>query len=126
MAKKCYAVDLDGTLAKYDGWDGFRTIGDPIPMMMTRVKKWLSQGITVIIFTARASNPKFIPPVEKWLESNGLPKLKITNKKTPNMTRFYDDRAVQIKRNTGEIIGNENIIGENLYADKLQEMYLNK
>lgn len=126
MAKKCYAVDLDGTLAKYDGWDGFKTIGDPIPLMMDRVKKWISQGIKVVIFTARASNPKHIPHIEQWLESNGLYNLEITNIKTPNITRIYDDRAIQVKRNTGEIIGKENLIGENLTTYKLQNIYLNK
>jgi hypothetical protein len=126
MAKKCYAVDLDGTLAKYDGWNGFKTIGDPIPLMLNRVKMWIKQGIRVVIFTARASNPKYIPAIEQWLESNGLPKLKITNVKTPDITRIYDDRAVQVKRNTGELMGNENIIGENLTSEKLQDIYLNK
>ena len=31
------AVDLDGTLARYDGWKGIDHIGDPIPLMVSRV-----------------------------------------------------------------------------------------
>jgi len=46
-------VDLDGTLAKYDKWIGVHHIGDPIPLMVDRVKEWLRQGITVKVFTAR-------------------------------------------------------------------------
>lgn len=37
-------VDLDGTLAHYDGWKGADHIGEPIPAMVERVKQWLSEG----------------------------------------------------------------------------------
>lgn len=46
-------VDLDGTLAYYDGWKGEHHIGDPIPEMLDRVKGWLEQGYEVRIVTAR-------------------------------------------------------------------------
>lgn len=46
-------VDLDGTLAEYNGWQGIDHIGKPIPKMVNRVKKWLSEGVQVKIFTAR-------------------------------------------------------------------------
>lgn len=35
-------VDLDGTLAEYHGW-GNGEIGDPVPAMLERVKKWLAE-----------------------------------------------------------------------------------
>ena len=44
-------VDLDGTLAKYGIWDG--SIGEPIPLMVERVKIWIALGVEVKIFTAR-------------------------------------------------------------------------
>jgi hypothetical protein len=50
-------VDLDGTLAKYDGWRGSDHIGEPIEPMLKRVQEWLEQGLTVKIFTARAYCP---------------------------------------------------------------------
>jgi hypothetical protein len=50
-------VDLDGTLAHYDGWKGADHIGAPIPAMVERVKGWLAEGKTVKIFTARAYCP---------------------------------------------------------------------
>ena len=34
-------VDLDGTLAHYDGWKGIEHVGPPIPAMLARVKYWL-------------------------------------------------------------------------------------
>ena len=33
-------VDLDGTLAEYHGWQGIEHIGEPIPKMMARVRRW--------------------------------------------------------------------------------------
>jgi len=46
-------VDLDGTLARYEGWKGADHIGAPVPAMLARVKEWRSNGIEVRIFTAR-------------------------------------------------------------------------
>ena len=124
MSKECYAVDLDGTLAEYTGWQGNEFIGKAIPSMISMIKQWIQDGIEVIIFTARATDPKNIPAIEKWLERNDLPKLKITNIKTPDIARIYDDRAVQVRKNTGELLGDQDIIGERLVS-KLYEMYFN-
>lgn len=118
MTTKCYAVDLDGTLAHYDGWKGPDHIGDPIPMMLDKVKGWLDKGIVVKIFTARADDPTTIPPIKKWLKKVGLPDLEITNKKDQTMERFYDDRAVRVKKNTGQTIGENMIVNE--YLIRLQ------
>lgn len=46
-------VDLDGTLAHYSGWQGIDHIGAPIAPMVERVKRWLAEGRSVKIFTAR-------------------------------------------------------------------------
>jgi hypothetical protein len=48
-------VDLDGTLAKYDTWNGPIAIGDPVVPMVERVKRWLAEGRDVRIVTARVS-----------------------------------------------------------------------
>jgi hypothetical protein len=47
------AVDFDGTLARYDGWFGPDHLGEPIPAMVDRVKKWIAEGREVRVFTAR-------------------------------------------------------------------------
>ncbi len=97
-------VDLDGTLAHYDEWKGFDHIGKPIPKMMNRVKRWIKQGKKVVIFTARADNgKKAIDPIKQWLKDNGLPDLEVTNIKTPDIQQFWDDRAIHVKANTGEV-----------------------
>lgn len=101
--KSWLGVDLDGTLAKYDSGN-FRqnVIGDPIPKMLTRVKKWLAEGKTVKIMTARAADPESIPAIKEWLKKHGLEDLEITNKKDKDMIELWDDRAIQVVENTGE------------------------
>ena len=95
-------VDLDGTLARYDGWYGPAHIGEPIESMVERVHKWIAEGVEVRIFTARASVPEYVPFVEKWLKKNGLPPLKVTNVKDFKMIVLWDDRCVEVGTNTGE------------------------
>lgn len=96
-------VDLDGTLAYHDKWGGIEQIGKPIPKMLERVKKWISKGKTVKIFTARAAEgPEAIKYVEDWLEENGIGGLEVTNKKDFKLMELWDDRVIQVKKNTGE------------------------
>lgn len=97
-------VDLDGTLAYYDGWRGPEHIGPPIPKMVERVKEWQKRGITVKIFTARASDESQIPFIKKWLVDNDLGDLEVTNVKDFGMISLYDDRAFRVEKNTGRVI----------------------
>lgn len=101
MSPGWIGVDLDGTLAYYDGWKGAEHIGAPIPAMMERVKAWLEQGIEVRIFTARAGFENGVWPIKVWLKIQGLPPLMVTNVKDSNMIELWDDRAVRVKMNTG-------------------------
>ena len=112
-------VDLDGTLAHYDGWKGPKHIGKPIMPMVERVKRWIAEGKEVRIFTARAWSPPFgsdpdrdldaleaIEAIRKWLKTVGLPAdLEVTCTKDYGMIELYDDRAVQVRMNTGELVG---------------------
>lgn len=98
-------VDLDGTLAHYDSWNGVNRVGDPIIRMLDRVKLWLKEGREVRIFTARASMPGHEKPIQEWLTKHGIGGLRITNVKDFDMTELWDDRAVQVIPNTGETIG---------------------
>jgi hypothetical protein len=99
-------VDLDGTLAhdlgtKRDG-KGLGEIGSPIKPMVDRLKKWIADGKTVKIFTARASSPKQVVMIKKWLVVQGLPDLEVTNVKDLRMIELWDDRCVQVMTNSGE------------------------
>lgn len=100
-------VDFDKTLAFYDTWEkNGANLGHPIPAMVERIKRWLSKGQEVRIFTARASsnNPRRDSDVKKiqgWCtEFLGQP-LPITNEKDFETIAIWDDRAVTVEPNTG-------------------------
>ena len=100
-------VDLDGTLAHYDKWEGPHKIGKPIKKMAAKVNSWHKQGKIVKIITARVGNqPKryvdyVTGKIHEWLELNGMPRLEVTATKDLGMVEMYDDRCVQIVPNTG-------------------------
>jgi hypothetical protein len=97
-------VDLDGTLAYADSLSGTSQIGDPIPKMVDLVREMTGEGYRIKIFTARASDAGQVYSIREWLRKNGLPDLEITNIKDFDMIRLYDDRAVQVIANTGELV----------------------
>ena len=109
-------VDLDGTLAHYDGWRGIDHIGTPVPAMLQRVQAWLAEGREVRIFTARVCEPRMggdgdstaevaREHISRWLWDHGLivdgEPLTVTNVKDFAMVELWDDRAVQVEINTG-------------------------
>lgn len=92
-------VDLDGTLAVQT--DNDMSIGEPVPEMAQRVRRWHAAKMKVKIFTARATNPAEIPKIKAWLLANKLPDLEITCTKDYAMIELWDDRAVEVIKNTG-------------------------
>lgn len=104
-------VDLDGTLAHYDGWKGVEHIGEPIVPMVERVKAWLKEGIEVRIFTARCSQPNeadsmiSLCAIQAWSRKVFGVALPVTNIKDFGMTQLWDDRAIQVEMNTGRVLG---------------------
>jgi phosphoribosylamine-glycine ligase len=98
-------VDLDGTLASYSNWSN--DIGEPIPKMIQRVKRWLADGKEVRILTARGTaesfneNMKQLVKIHDWVSDNIGEPLEVTNKKDFRMLKLYDDRVVQIVANEG-------------------------
>jgi len=116
-------VDLDGTLAEYHEWVAWNQIGPPIPLMIARVKKWLSEGKTVKIVTARVNvaahlnycvvtGEKFtvyemVRVIQDWCELHIGKRLSTTASKDYNMVQLWDDRAVQVVPNTGRTLAEE-------------------
>lgn len=100
-------VDLDGTLAHYDGWKGVSHIGAPIGPMKRRVVSWLEQGLDVRIFTARvceaqgAERDRALLAIQTWCLNHLGRMLPVTNEKDFGMVELWDDRAVQVIPNTG-------------------------
>lgn len=115
--KPWIGVDLDGTLARYDGWKHLFHVGEPVVPMVERVKQWLSEGKCVKIMTARITPPYFLPDRDKdqgiteddvrrviqdWTEKHIGERLEVTATKDLHMVELWDDRAVQVEPNTGE------------------------
>lgn len=97
-------VDFDGTLALHE----FPELGPAVPLMLHRVKNWLAAKKNVKIMTAQvAMDGKYGTAEERrkliqdWCERHGLPRLEVVACKDFNMVELWDDRAIQIIKNTG-------------------------
>lgn len=109
--KEWIGVDLDGTLAVFDGWKGIHHIGEPIAPMVERVKAWIAAGEDVRIFTARVGPQRQDVPdelesirrtIQDWcIKHIGHP-LEVTCQKDFAMRELWDDRCVQVVFNTGQ------------------------
>lgn len=104
-------VDLDGTLAEYGTWKGPEHIGEPVPAMAFRVKKWLADGKDVRIFTARISGWRESKSAEDttkyindWTLKHFGQVIPVTCTKDFSMIELWDDRAIQVEPNTGRRI----------------------
>ena len=114
-------VDLDGTLVTYDGWQGVEHVGEPIELMCDRVREWLAEGKTVKIFTARVTKPENARNLFEIIKHNNIVRksidefsmkefgveLEITNIKDFGMIELWDDRAIQVVPNTGQLMIDE-------------------
>jgi hypothetical protein len=100
-------VDLDGVLAKYDGWKGADKIGPPLPGALEFVNE-LAEIADIIVFTSRCSSEGIeersdgigTPGNAKvrvidWLERNNFPFTDVyVGQGKPLAAVFIDDRAV--------------------------------
>jgi hypothetical protein len=107
-ARGWIGVDLDGTLAHYDGWRGPEHIGEPVPTMVDRVRAWLEEGRDVRIFTARVGpQPSTVDvdgvhqAIRRWCLAVFGRALPVTATKDFSMVELWDDRCVQVVPNTG-------------------------
>lgn len=106
-------VDLDGTLAHYEKWDPANPIGAPIPLMAERVRSWLKRGERVKIFTARVSTTSQNKAdafeqkrlIQGWLQKHFGVVLDVVCEKDFHMIELWDDRAIQVIKNTGKRVG---------------------
>lgn len=133
MEQGWIGVDFDGTLAHYDGWQGTK-LGEPIPAMVARVKGWVADGYEVRIVTARVSsrNEKkrlengedmweadaHRAAIEEWCAQHIGVRLPVTAEKDFEMIELWDDRAVQVEKNTGkELVAHLELLLEDAYAE---------
>ena len=132
MGKGWYGFDLDGTLAKYNGWKGIDHIGEPVKPMVELIKRMHDEGKVVKIVTARVAPRKledgtvgeqftWLTPrpssdpdarytatqyILDWCEEVAhlgfLPE--IVYQKDHLMIELYDDRAKQVVPNEGWLV----------------------
>ena len=115
--------DFDGTLAEGVTWDTVNNtlpLGEPIAPMIKTIKAYLSAGIECRILTARVaccgrtnSHGAFddlefkmdqTAKLSSWCIKHIGRDLEITATKDMNMSLLYDDRAIQVERNTGRLV----------------------
>jgi len=105
--KKTVAVDLDGVLAKYDGFKGVGVIGDPIPGAVDFTRK-LSKIARVLIYTTRTnkqikdnaaySSDELVIMIKDYLDKHGFSYDRIhTGAGKPLAAAYVDDRAVNCR-----------------------------
>lgn len=112
QSKGWIGVDLDGTLAHYEGWVDVSHIGEPISAMVQRVHTWVGEfnagrGPAVKIFTARVAgrdSALATQVIREWCLENLGYMLPVTNIKDFGMIELWDDRAVTVELNTGKVI----------------------
>jgi hypothetical protein len=103
-----YGVDFDGTLAE-ENHGSWPIPGPPIMPMVERVRAWLAEGSEVRIVTARAAPGPHpietnVAPVRAFCVEHFGQALPITALKDWQMIALYDDRAVTVERNTGNVL----------------------
>lgn len=102
MKRKTVCIDLDATLADYDGWQGVEHIGDPIPGAQAFVAA-VAAFANVVIFTTRMNTEENLAHdmdslgsyISKWLSLNKFPPVGIwCGQGKPLAAAYVDDRAV--------------------------------
>jgi hypothetical protein len=104
-SKKSVAVDVDGVLARYNGWKGVREIGKPIDGAREFLAK-LQEKWRVIIHSTRLSESvnsdydrwELAGYVAGWLMGHDLPFDEVwTEGGKPKAVAYVDDRGVSCR-----------------------------
>jgi hypothetical protein len=130
------AVDLDATLADDSviSMEDYKPylIGDPVPLMVDRVKEWLRQGKEVVILTARvhpthglAENALTEKAIKEWCVKHIGKELLVTCEKSPMFCEIWDDKAVRIVKNRGIISSQVDVEDplDSCHADQIGEFF---
>ena len=103
--KKTVCVDVDGVLARYDGWKGVDHFGEPIHGAKEFLEK-LSAMCDVVIYTTRCCEEINKPEkawllknrVRDWLDKHGLKYSDIfIGQGKPIASAYVDDRAISCR-----------------------------
>lgn len=131
------AVDFDGTVSHFNGWQGQLVLGLPVAAMVERIQRWLDDGDEVFIYTARiggnapyndAGTEATVAAIQDWCERYIGARLPVLPK--AHFNELYDDRARQVLPNTGLTIldvlrkrqAEENFAGKTYTSSVLREV----
>lgn len=90
---KTVALDLDGVLNP----NLTESLTErPVPGANAFVRRLMSAGYDVVIFTHRAVEPEGVDEVNQWLRKNDFPKLPVTAVK-PAARLYIDDRCYRFE-----------------------------
>ena len=123
-----YGFDLDGTLAKYDGWKGIDHIGEPVKPMVDLIKRMHDEGKVVKIVTARVAPRRLedgtIGEQFTWLtrEPSPDPDAKYT------ATRYIQDWCEEVAQLgfVPEIVYQKDHLMLELYDDRVKQVVPNE
>lgn len=127
-----YGFDLDYCAA--EGHSPYRSdvIGEPVPAMIELMRKMISDGKRVKIFTARVcetgqkspwsnavANAEYAEKqhslIDDWCFKHLGMHLEATSIKDFLCEEIYDDRAWRVEKNTGKIVGKDIFIYEHAF-----------
>ena len=104
---KIIAVDLDGTIAEYDGWKGVEHIGLPISKVTRVLRELKERGWYIRIFTCRLNGvhtklgrcdiiKESKGYIENWLKAFNIPfdEIVLNIEGKPFAHVYLDDRAI--------------------------------
>ena len=93
------AIDFDGTIAKYDEYEGWDNVGKPMPEALQFLRTVARLGYPLTIFSARARDPGGKRAIEQWVKKYKLDDIikLVTHEKLPEFLLFVDDRAIRIE-----------------------------
>lgn len=103
--RKTVCVDVDGTLARYETFEGVDTIGDPLPGAVEFTRK-LSRVADIMIYSTRASadanqgynEQELTSKLKAWLDLHGFSYTSIyAGRGKPRASAYVDDRAVSCR-----------------------------
>ena len=100
-------IDLDGLLAKHEGWQGHAHIGEPHPKAAWFCSE-VQKVAPVCILTSRLSSGALKAPgapekrmvaqrIRNWLDKYGIPydEVRVGKEGKPTAIGYVDDRAVE-------------------------------
>lgn len=102
MTRPVAAIDFDGVVHQYYGWDGETPTGPPVLGVRTGLQRLKDAGFSLTLFTARSGHDE----IRKWLDRHTLGHFfsEITSTKPKGAVVFFDDRAINVPANVPDAL----------------------